>query len=107
MIDYGQDKELFVHHHTLEKFANLGYNEINDEPLKENKYIVLNHSLQDAQIFDAPIYDEYYDVDDDLHEQQVVFSSSEKFDQPSYDEDVLTPQDQCSSEPFSITGSHT
>jgi hypothetical protein len=107
MIDYGQDKELFVHHHTLEKFATLGYGEINDESLKENEEIVLNHYLQDAQLFDAPIYDEYYEFDDDLHEQQVVFTSSDNFDQPSYDEDVLTLQDQFSSQPFSVTKSHT
>jgi hypothetical protein len=67
MIDYGRDKELFVHHHTLENIATLGYSEINDEPLKENEETVLNHSLQDAQLSDAPIYDEYYDFDNDLH----------------------------------------
>ena len=93
MIDYGRDKELCMHHHTLEKFSTLGYSEINSEPLKENEETILNHSLQDAQIFDALSYDEYYEFDDDLHKQQVVFSSFENSNQPGYDENVLTPQD--------------
>jgi hypothetical protein len=61
-----------VNHHLHENFPTLGYSEIHDVPLKGNKETILNHdhhSLQDAQLFDVPIYDEYYDFDDNLHEQ--------------------------------------
>jgi hypothetical protein len=46
-----------------------------------NEEVVLNHSLSDAQLFDTPIYDKYYDSDDDLYKKKVVFSSSKNSDQ--------------------------
>lgn len=114
MVDYDQDKALHVNNHLHENFVSLGYSEIHDKELEENKETILNHdhhSLQDTQIFDAPIYDDYYDFDDDLHEKQVVFSSSENSDQHGYDENMLTSifdqQHQFSFHPFSITKSHT
>jgi hypothetical protein len=37
----------------------------NDLSKITNEETVLNHSLSDAQFFDTPIYDKYYDSDED------------------------------------------
>ena len=80
----------------------------------ENQEVVFNfdhHSLQDSKVFGSPIYDEYHDLDDNLHEQHVVFYSSEFSNQPICDEEVLTPifdqEDQFSFHPTLVTKSHT
>lgn len=66
-----QDKEYDVHHY--ENSSVLAHSETYDESLEENQEIVLHgdhHSLQDEQVFNPPIYDEYQDlyssVDDDM-----------------------------------------
>lgn len=80
------DREIEVHPQVPENFASLNYDEVydNQESCQENQETIFNynhHSLEDSHVFDSPIYDEYLDPDDNLHEQQVGASFYEVFDQ--------------------------